>query len=73
MKKIIALMLSIVMVLGLVACGTSEKAANKTDLEYVKEKGVLVVGITDFAPMDFKEGDEFDGMFKFEKVMRKSK
>lgn len=27
----------------------------ETDLEYVKNKGVLVVGITDFAPMDYKD------------------
>ena len=26
-----------------------------TDMEYVKNKGVLVVGITDFAPMDYKD------------------
>ncbi|MBQ3457607.1 MAG: transporter substrate-binding domain-containing protein, partial [Synergistaceae bacterium] len=26
----------------------------QTDSEYVKEKGVLVVGITDFKPMDYK-------------------
>lgn len=58
MKKIIALMLSIVMVLGLAACGTAEE---KTDLEYVKDKGVLVVGITDFAPMDYKEDGEWVG------------
>ena len=61
MKKIIALMLSIVMVLGLVACGGTEKKADQTDLEYVKEKGVLVVGITDFAPMDYKEDGEWVG------------
>ena len=27
----------------------------ESDLAYVKEKGVLVVGITDFAPMDYKD------------------
>ena len=30
-------------------------AAEPTDLEYVKAKGTLVVGITDFAPMDYKD------------------
>ena len=30
-------------------------AAAESDLEYVTEKGVLVVGITDFAPMDYKD------------------
>ena len=36
--------------------------AEPTDMEYVKEKGVLVVGITDFAPMDYKnEAGEWIG------------
>ena len=30
-------------------------AAEPTDLEYVKAKGTLVVGITDFEPMDYKD------------------
>jgi len=37
------------------AAGTEEAA--QTDLEYVKEKGTLVVGITDFAPMDYKDAE----------------
>lgn len=32
-------------------------AGKKTDSEYVKEKGTLIVGITDFAPMDY-EGED---------------
>lgn len=31
------------------------EAAAPTDMEYVKDKGVLVVGITDFAPMDYQD------------------
>ena len=37
------------------AAGSEEAAAGESDLEYVKEKGKLVVGITDFAPMDYKD------------------
>ena len=33
------------------------ETAEQTDLEYVKEKGTLVVGITDFAPMDYKDAE----------------
>lgn len=33
----------------------AEPAAVESDLEYVKNKGTLVVGITDFAPMDYKD------------------
>ncbi len=54
MKKIVALMLSLLMVLSVAACGSN---ADQTDMEYVKEKGTLVVGITDFEPMDFKNED----------------
>lgn len=32
-----------------------DTAEAESDLAYVKEKGVLVVGITDFAPMDYKD------------------
>lgn len=32
----------------------AEDAAAESDLEYIKSKGTLVVGITDFAPMDYK-------------------
>lgn len=33
----------------------AEPEAVESDLEYVKNKGTLVVGITDFAPMDYKD------------------
>ncbi len=54
MKKIVAMMLSLIMVLSLAACGTN---GTDSDMEYVKEKGKLVVGITEFAPMDYKDED----------------
>ena len=53
MKKMIALVLSLVAVLALFA-GCSKKDAN-SDLAYVQKKGTLIVGITDYAPMDFKD------------------
>ena len=31
------------------------------DLAYVREKGTLVVGVTDFAPMDYPENDAWSG------------
>ena len=39
------------------AAAAEETAEAESDLAYVKEKGVLVVGITDFAPMDYKNED----------------
>lgn len=35
--------------------GAVEDAVNASDLAYVAEKGTLVVGITDFAPMDYQD------------------
>ena len=59
-SKVLALVLALVMALSLAACGSSD---SDSDLAYVKEKGTLVVGMTDFAPMDYKaEGsDEWIG------------
>ena len=71
MKKITALALTSAMVLSLAACGGSSsdtktsddsKKASKSDVEYVQDKGTLVVGITDFEPMDYKDdNDEWIG------------
>lgn len=54
MKKLIAVIAVLAMMLTMVCCAF---AADQTDGEYVKEKGTLVVGITDFAPMDYKDED----------------
>ena len=53
MKKCICLLLAAVMVLALAACGESADS----DLKYVQDKGTLVVGITEFEPMDYQDGD----------------
>ena len=53
MKKLIALVLVLAMALSMTACG--KKADENSDLAYVKDKGTLVVGITDFEPMDYKD------------------
>ena len=50
MKKILVVMLALVV--AFCSCAYAE-----SDLEYVKGKGVLVVGITDFQPMDYKGKD----------------
>ena len=52
MKKLFAMMLVLALLLPcLAACGQS----NASDLDYIKDKGKLVVGITDYAPMDCKD------------------
>lgn len=76
-KRIIALVLAViltVLTLGLAACANTDSPDTKTtaaavapdagsDLAYVQNKGTLVVGITDYAPMDYKEkgSDEWTG------------
>lgn len=70
MKKIIALVLSVVMAAMLFAgCGQTKE---QTDLEYVKEKGKLVVGITDYAPMDYKAKETDSEWIGFDADMAKA-
>ena len=59
MKKMFALMLAMVLVLSLfTACGGSADS----DLKAIQDKGKIVVGITDYAPMDYKdENGEWTG------------
>ena len=70
MKKILSMILALIMIFALCACGqsaapaaTEAPAAADTaapaeaadsDLAYVQGKGTLIVGITDFEPMDYK-------------------
>lgn len=54
MKKLIAMMLVAVMGLCMVGCGSDK---SDSDMAYVKDKGTLVVGVTDFEPMDYKDDD----------------
>ena len=60
MKKIFALILSVVLILTLFAgCGAKKV---DSDLAYIQDKGVMIVGITDYAPMDYKdENGEWTG------------
>ena len=59
MKKFIAMLLATLMLLTCFAGCNAEPA---TDSEYVKKNGKLIVGITDYAPMDFKdENGEWTG------------
>ena len=54
MKKLAVLLMA---VLALCSCAYAE-----TDLEYIKAKGTLVVGVTEFKPMDYKnEKGEWEG------------
>ena len=54
MKKVLALvMVCVFAALMLVGCGSS----NKTDWDYIKDKGEMVIGMTLFEPMNFKDAN----------------
>ncbi len=65
-KKILAVVMSIVLVAGVVcafaACGNKEPEKTAvSDLQYIKDKGVMVIGITEYEPMNYLEGDKWVG------------
>jgi len=68
MKKLIALLMTLVLAVScFAACASSNGAADTTaaaddttaaaatDLSYIQDNGKLIVGITDYAPMDYKD------------------
>ncbi len=61
MKKLISLLLALTMVLALTACGNSEKnpttnqSQDESDLSYIKGNGKLIIGYTDYAPMNYTD------------------
>lgn len=58
MKKIFAAILSVAMLL----CASSCAASDKTDWEYIEEKGMLTIGITYYEPMNYlDENGELTG------------
>lgn len=62
MKRILALIMAVLMMsVMFVGCGSDTTAdatkdeAPASDLAYIQDKGTLVVGITDYAPMNYKD------------------
>ena len=54
-RRMMSLVLIATMIAGVLSgCGKSS-AASDSDLEYIQGKGKLIVGITDFAPMDYQD------------------
>ena len=71
-KKVLSLVLALAMMLALASCGgtgttsgsdagsaagSAPETGAESDLAYVQDKGKLVVGITNFEPMDYKDED----------------
>lgn len=64
MKKLLSLILAGVMCMGIASCGKTQTTGSdaESDLAYITEKGKMIVGITDYEPMDFKdENGEWTG------------
>ena len=66
MKKVLAILLAATMLFAFAACGgnktntdanTNTDAATTSDLDYVKANGKLVIGYTEFAPMNYYDAD----------------
>ncbi len=57
MKKIIALILTIASLAACITAFTSCSGGGDSDLKYIKDKGELVIGITDYYPMDYLAED----------------
>ncbi len=57
LKRFAAMLLTLTLMLALCACGGGKSGS---DTAYVKDKGTLIVGITDFAPMDYRGEDGGD-------------
>lgn len=52
MKKFGTLLLTLALTLSLTACGEKKETG---DLQYIQDKGTMVVGITNFDPMDYPD------------------
>ena len=57
MKKVFVTLLAALLAVSCFAgCGAfSSSGTSDSDLAYIQEKGTLIVGITDYAPMDYKD------------------
>lgn len=62
MKKVLSVLLAVMMLFAFAGCGskkentkTEDSKTAQSDFEYIKEKGTMVVGITEYEPMDYKD------------------
>ena len=61
MKKMTAIVLTALMLVTLLAGFASCSKTSDSDLKKIQDKGKLIVGITDFAPMDYQENGKWVG------------
>lgn len=62
-----AVLLAFAPILLIAGCGKNQESSSlalaegESDLAYIQSKGTLVAGITDFAPMDYRDGGKWTG------------
>ncbi len=61
MKKTLLTLLVVAVAVCAVFAGGKKETAELSDKDYVCQKGKLIVGITDFEPMDYKSGNDWVG------------
>jgi polar amino acid transport system substrate-binding protein len=56
MKKFGMIILAVIVIVTSIACLTA-CSDNTSDFEYITDKGELIIGVTDFEPMNYKDAD----------------
>ena len=55
-RRVLSAFLCTVLAVSMLAgCGSTSGGDSESDMEYVKDKGTLIVGITNFEPMDYQD------------------
>ena len=75
MKKILSIVLVLAMAFSIcmvTGCGKDDPTEKSSDLQYIQDKGTLVVGITEFAPMDYRENQDSEEWIGFDADMAKA-
>ena len=75
MKKILSIVLVLAMAFSIcmvTGWGKDDSTEPSSELQYIQDKGTLVVGITEFAPMDYRENQDSEEWIGFDADMAKA-
>lgn len=57
LKKVLAVVLCVLFVTGMFAACSKNSGESESDLAYIKSKGKMVIGITEYEPMNYKDAN----------------
>lgn len=57
LKKVLAVVLCVLFVTGMFAACSKSSGKSESDLAYIKSKGKMVIGITEYEPMNYKDAN----------------